>query len=68
MAPCYCISSTLSLTFPFLTLYINLVRDVYEAFILFVFFYLMNAYLGYDSVYDKIDDDKVYDILVRTHE
>ena len=54
--------------FPFLTLYINLVRDVYEAFILFVFFYLMNAYLGYDSVYNRIDDDKVYDILVRTHE
>lgn len=46
--------------------YLNLIRDVYEAFILFVFFYLMNAYLGYDTVYDRIDDEKVYEILVKT--
>jgi hypothetical protein len=26
----------------------------------------MNAYLGYDTVYDRINDDKVYEILVKT--
>ena len=26
----------------------------------------MNAYLGYDTVYDRINDEKVYEILVKT--
>ena len=40
--------------------------DIYESLILFVFFYLMVAYLGYDAVYNEINDDKVYEILVKT--
>ena len=51
-----------------MAIYLTLVRDIYEAFILFDFFYLMNAYLGYDSVKDNINDDKVYEILMKTEE
>lgn len=65
MAPFYSICSYISVIYPVLTTYINLIRDVYESLILFVFFYLMNAYLGYDTVYDKINDEKVYEILVK---
>jgi hypothetical protein len=66
MAPFYSICSYISIVWPKTTSYLNLVRDIYEAFILFVFFYLMNAYLGYDTVYDRINDEKVYEILVKT--
>ena len=66
MAPFYSITSYLSILYPSLTSYLVLIRDVYESLILFVFFYLMNAYLGYDTVYDRINDDKVYEILVKT--
>jgi len=51
-----------------MAIYLTLIRDIYEAFILFDFFYLMNAYLGYDSVKDNINDDKVYEILMKTEE
>jgi len=66
MAPFYSITSYLSILYPALSHYLALIRDVYESLILFVFFYLMNAYLGYDTVYDRINDDKVYEILVKT--
>ena len=66
MAPFFSICSYISILIPDYTLYINLIRDTYEAFILFLFFYLMNSYLGYDTVYDRINDDKVYEILVKT--
>ena len=66
MAPFYSITSYLSILYPAFSSYLTLIRDVYEALILFVFFYLMNAYLGYDTVYDRINDDKVYEILVKT--
>ena len=66
MAPFFSICSYISILIPYYTLYINLIRDIYEAFILFLFFYLMNSYLGYDAVYDRINDDKVYEILVKT--
>jgi hypothetical protein len=66
MAPFYSISTFISVLYPKLTLYINLIRDIYESLILFVFFYLMVAYLGYDAVYNEINDDKVYEILVKT--
>jgi len=29
--------------------YITVIRDVYEAFLLLVFFYLMFSYIGYDK-------------------
>lgn len=68
MAPLYSIVSYLIILYPFLKIYLTLVRDIYEAFILFDFFYLMNAYLGYDSVRNNINDDKVYEILMKTEE
>lgn len=66
MAPFYSTCSLLCVLYPQITSYVNLIRDIYEAFILFVFFYLMNAYIGYDTVYDRINDDKVYEILMKT--
>ncbi len=66
MAPIYSLVSYISILYPFLAIYLTLVRDIYEAIILFDFFYLMNAYIGYDSVKDNINDDKVYEILVKT--
>ena len=68
MAPLYSIVSYLIILYPFLKIYLTLVRDIYEAFILFDFFYLMNAYLGYDSVRNNINDYKVYEILMKTEE
>ena len=68
MAPLYSIVRYLIILYPFLKIYLTLVRDIYEAFILFDFFYLMNAYLGYDSVRNNINDDKVYEILMKTEE
>lgn len=47
------------------TEYINLVRDIYEAFLLFTFFYLIFAYLAYDPVDDKLIDTQVYQLLVN---
>ena len=64
MSPVYSIVSYFSILLPSLSTYLSLIRDIYEAFILFDFFYLMNAYLGYDSVKNNINDDKIYEILI----
>jgi len=64
MSPVYSIVSYVSILLPSLSTYLSLIRDIYEAFILFDFFYLMNAYLGYDSVKNNINDDKIYEILI----
>ena len=68
MSPVYSVVSYLSILYPAATTYLTLIRDIYEAFILFDFFYLMNAYLGYDSVKNNINDDKVYEILMKSEE
>lgn len=48
MAPCYSVTSVLSMTFVNAAIYITIIRDIYEAFLLFVFFYLILSYLAFD--------------------
>lgn len=60
MAPFYAIISILSITFHTLAPYFTLVRDVYEAFLLFTFFYLIFSYLAYDEEKNCIIDERVY--------
>ena len=52
MVPIYAINSFLSLLFPSAALYIDMLRDCYEAYILFVFLSLMLSYLNCDQEYD----------------
>lgn len=48
MAPFYCFTSIASIVWPDYQAYFTLIRDVYEAILLFSFFYLIFAYLAYD--------------------
>lgn len=48
MAPFYCFTSISSIVWPHYETYLTLTRDVYEAILLFSFFYLIFAYLAYD--------------------
>lgn len=48
MAPFYCFTSIASILWPDYQAYLTLTRDVYEAILLFSFFYLIFAYLAYD--------------------
>lgn len=64
MAPFYSICSILSIMFYYLSPYITLIRDSYEAFLLFVFFYLIFSYLAYDDSTGQISEDKLYRIMV----
>ena len=48
MAPFYCFTSISSILWPHYQTYLTLTRDVYEAILLFSFFYLIFAYLAYD--------------------
>ena len=48
MAPFYCFTSIASIVWPQYQAYLTLTRDVYEAVLLFSFFYLIFAYLAYD--------------------
>lgn len=48
MAPFYCFTSISSILWPRYQTYLTLTRDVYEAILLFSFFYLIFGYLAYD--------------------
>lgn len=63
MSPFYAISSYLSIMIPSLGEYFVFIRDIYEAILLFTFFYLMFAYLAYDQEKNSIIDKQVYIIL-----
>lgn len=49
MIPIYSIDSFLGLVFPEISMYINLLRDCYEAYVLYLFLSLMLGYLGCDE-------------------
>jgi Organic solute transporter Ostalpha len=49
MVPIYSVNSFLSLLFPKSSLYIDMLRDCYEAYVLYVFLSLMLSYLGADD-------------------
>lgn len=63
MPPCYAISSYFSIIFTNIGKYLVLIRDIYEAILLFTFFYLMFAYLAFDRQKNIILDKRVYKIL-----
>ncbi|KAL4435963.1 hypothetical protein ABPG74_022198 [Tetrahymena malaccensis] len=67
MAPFYSVISVLSITFHSIADYLTLIRDVYEAFLLFTFFYLIFSYLAYDEKEQKLIDERVY-IRMIEHE
>ena len=46
MVPIYAVNSWLSLRFKDSALYLDLVRDVYESYVIYLFFALMVAYIG----------------------
>ncbi|CAD8158715.1 unnamed protein product [Paramecium pentaurelia] len=48
--------------------YFELIRDIYLAFLLFTFFYLMFSYMAYDEELDKITDEKVYETMIQNEE
>eukprot|EP01031_Cornospumella_fuschlensis_P049852 gene49852-61024_t len=49
MIPIYSVDSFLGLLFPDISMYINLLRDCYEAYVLYLFLSLMLSYLGCDD-------------------
>ena len=66
MVPIYAINSFLSLLFPSAALYIDMLRDCYEAYVLFVFLSLMLSYLNCDQEYD--DNGRNFDLeLLNRH-
>ena len=56
MAPIYAVDSFLSILHPPAAIYINMLRDCYEAYVLYLFLSLMLAYLNSD------EDD--YEVIV----
>eukprot|EP01038_Epipyxis_sp_PR26KG_P015502 gene15502-20921_t len=55
MVPIYSIDSFLGLWFPYQALYINMLRDCYEAYVLYLFLSLMLSYLNcHEDDYDVI--------------
>ncbi|CAD8128304.1 unnamed protein product [Paramecium sonneborni] len=45
--------------------YFELVRDIYLAFLLFTFFYLMFSYMAYNPEDKLLYDDRVYEIMIE---
>ncbi|CAD8145630.1 unnamed protein product [Paramecium octaurelia] len=68
MSPFYAVISILSLEIANLAQYFELIRDIYLAFLLFTFFYLMFSYMAYDEELDKITDEKVYETMIQNEE
>eukprot|EP00744_Colponema_vietnamica_P018958 GILI01026789.1.p1 GENE.GILI01026789.1~~GILI01026789.1.p1 ORF type:complete len:213 (+),score=34.75 GILI01026789.1:146-784(+) len=53
MVPIYAICSWLSLRFKDMAIYLDMLRDCYEAYVIYIFFALMVAYIG------KVDAEEV---------
>ena len=49
MSPFYAITSYSSILLPNIGEYLKLIRDIYEAILLFSFFYLMFAFMAFDK-------------------
>jgi hypothetical protein len=65
MAPFYALTSVASILEPALANYLVLVRDAYEAVLLFVFFYLICAYLAFDYERGCLDSMKLYTTMIQ---
>lgn len=57
MVPIYAVDSWISLRFPGIAIYLDMLRDCYEAYVLYLFFALMVAYIG------EGDETKVVTVL-----
>ncbi|EGR30876.1 transmembrane protein 184c, putative [Ichthyophthirius multifiliis] len=66
MAPFYATISMSSIIFNEAEIYLTLIRDVYEAFLLFTFFYLIFSYLAYDQEQQQIIDERVYILMCQS--
>mmetsp|Transcript_32627 Transcript_32627/g.29502 ORF Transcript_32627/g.29502 Transcript_32627/m.29502 type:complete len:126 (+) Transcript_32627:162-539(+) len=63
MAPFYALTTFLSIAFNDDHGYLTLIRDIYEAVLIYTFFNLLSSYLAYDPTTKDIIDKKIYDIL-----
>ena len=68
MAPFYAVTSYFGIVFAHASEYFVLIRDIYEAFLLFTFFYLIFSYLAYEPTINDIIDERVYMTLVKQKE
>jgi hypothetical protein len=67
MVPIYSLNSFSSLLFPAASLYIDMLRDCYEAYVLYLFLSLMLSYLKCDGEDDRDDggeDNDYYKLIV----
>jgi len=63
MAPIYAVLSSFAIWFHDHNAYILYVRDIYESILLYSFFELLRAYVGYDQDKKRIDERKIYRAL-----
>ena len=68
MAPFYAITSYFGIIFADASVYFVLMRDIYEGFFLFTFFYLIFSYLAYEPSINNNINERVYMILIRQKE
>jgi hypothetical protein len=79
MAPFYCFTSSMGIWWPKWSgnpdsnayIYFNLIRDIYESILIYNFFNLLRAYIGYDEEKKAVDQEKIYQVLatkgIRKH-
>lgn len=71
MAPFYALTSFGTIAASDTTGYFNLVRDIYEAVLIYAFFNLLALYVAYDFDTGEVDYDRIYSALetkgVRNH-
>jgi len=63
MAPFYALTSFLTIVTRDSKGYFSLVRDIYEAVLIYAFFNLLSSYLAYDAESKSIDYDRIYNML-----
>mmetsp|Transcript_17845 Transcript_17845/g.25693 ORF Transcript_17845/g.25693 Transcript_17845/m.25693 type:complete len:374 (-) Transcript_17845:348-1469(-) len=56
MVPIYSIDSFISLVFPSAAIYVDMLRDCYEAYVLYLFLALMLSYLKTDTITNELMD------------
>lgn len=66
MVPIYSITSWLSLTFVNSAIYLDMIRDCYESFVIYMFFALCYCYIGQIDR-DQIDQSRIYAVLAEKH-
>jgi len=65
MAPFYAITSFLAIITSDTKGYWALIRDIYEAVLIYAFFLLLSSYLAYDMDNKSVDYERIYDMLSK---